>query len=286
MRELFEGGQTDDPVEAARRGVRPVRRRRTYKTVTIAAGESGESAYAVHLDGKPVRTPAGRLLAVPTPELAGALAEEWAAQGEYIEPARMPLTRLANTIIDGVAAARGQVAAEIRKYLASDLVFYRAETPAPLRVRQAQHWDPIVAWARQALGADFKLGSGVVHVAQPAAALDAAGAAIPDDAMLEDAILGDAILRDDWRLGALHAATTLTGSALIALALLRGAITAEAAWAAAHVDEDWNMEQWGRDEVALQRRAFRFAEFSAAATVLRVLGDEFQVRSFPPKLKS
>ena len=134
MRELFEGGQTDDPVEAARRGVRPVRRRRTYKTVTIAAGESGESAYAVHLDGKPVRTPAGRLLAVPTPELAGALAEEWAAQGEYIEPARMPLTRLANTIIDGVAAARGQVAAEIRKYLASDLVFYRAETPAPLRV--------------------------------------------------------------------------------------------------------------------------------------------------------
>jgi chaperone required for assembly of F1-ATPase len=280
MRGLFEANQTDDPVEAARRAVRPVRRRRGYKTVSIAAGESGygESGYAVHLDGKPVRTPARRLLAAPTVELAGALAEEWAAQGEYIEPAKMPLTRLGNTIIDGVAAARGQVAAEIRKYLASDLVFYRAETPAALRARQAQHWDPIVAWARQALGADFKVGSGVVHIAQPAAALDAAGAAIPDDATQEDAIqgdaiLGDAILEDNWRLGALHAATTLTGSALIALALMRGVITADAAWAAAHVDEDWNMEQWGRDEIAQQRRAFRFTEFQAAAEVLRVLGE-------------
>jgi chaperone required for assembly of F1-ATPase len=258
MRELFEGGQADNPVETARRAVRPVLRRRVYKTVAIAAGENG---YAVHLDGKPVRTPARRLLAAPAPELAGALAEEWAAQGEYIDPAKMPRTRLANTIIDGVAAARGQVAAEIRKYLASDLVFYRAEAPAALRARQAQHWDPIVAWARQALGADFKLGAGVVHVAQPAAALNAAAAAIPDHATLED----------DWRLGALHAATTLTGSALIALALMRGVMTTEAAWAAARVDEDWNMEQWGRDEIALQRRAFRFAEFQAAVMVLGLL---------------
>jgi chaperone required for assembly of F1-ATPase len=263
MRELFEASQADNPVEAVRRAVRPVRRRRFYKTVAIAAGENGhgESNYAVHLDDKPARTPAGRALAAPVPELAGALAEEWAAQGEHIDPAKMPRTRLANTIIDGVAAARGQVAAEIRKYLASDLVFYRAEAPGPLRVRQAQHWDPIVAWARQALGADFKLGAGVVHVTQPDAALNAAAAALPDDPGPDD----------DWRLGALHAATTLTGSALIALALMRGAIAAEAAWAAAHVDEDWNMEQWGRDEIALQRRAFRFAEFAAAATVLRML---------------
>jgi chaperone required for assembly of F1-ATPase len=258
MRELFEASQADNPVEAVRRAVRPVRRRRFYKTVAIAAGENG---YAVHLDGKPARTPAGRALAAPVPELAGALAEEWAAQGEHIDQAKMPRTRLANTIIDGVAAARGQVAAEIRKYLASDLVFYRAEAPAPLRVRQAQHWDPILAWARQALGADFKLGAGVVHVAQSEAALDAAGAAITDDPGPDD----------DWRLGALHVATTLTGSALIALALMRGVISAEAAWAAAHVDEDWNMEQWGRDEIALQRRAFRFAEFQAAAKVLGML---------------
>jgi chaperone required for assembly of F1-ATPase len=269
MRELFESDQADNPVEAVRRAVRPVRRRRFYKVVTIAAGENGQgqSGYAVQLDGKPARTPAGRALAAPVPELARAIADEWEAQGEHIDPAKMPRTRLANTIIDGVAAAHGQIAAEIRKYLASDLVFYRAEAPASLRARQAQHWDPIVAWAHQALGADFKVGTGVVHVAQSTAALEAAAAAIPDDAIQEDAIL-----EDDWRLGALHVATTLTGSALIALALMRGAITAEAAWAAAHVDEDWNIEQWGRDEIALQRRAFRFAEFQAAAQVLRVLG--------------
>jgi len=265
MRELFEGDQADNPVEAVRRAVRPVRQRRFYKVVTIAAGENGQgqSGYAVQLDGKPARTPAGRPLAAPVPELARALAQEWEAQGEHIDPAKMPRTRLANTIIDGVATARGQVAAEIRKYLGSDLVFYRAEAPAPLRARQAQNWDPILAWARQALGANFQIAIGVVHVTQSTAALEAAASAIPDDPGPDD----------DWRLGALHVATTLTGSALIALALMRGVISADAAWAAAHVDEDWNMAQWGRDEVALQRRAFRFAEFQAAAVVLRVLGE-------------
>ncbi len=234
-------------------------RHRFYTAVTIAAGESGQgeqAAHAICLDGKPIRTPGRRALAAPVAELARALADEWAAQGEYIDPAKMPLTRLANTIIDGVAAVQDQIAAEIRNYLASDLVFYRAENPAPLRARQAQHWDPLLYWARQALGADFKLASGVVHVAQPAAALEAAGAALP---------------RDPWRLGALHAATTLTGSALIALALMHDAIAPEAAWQAAHVDEDWNMEQWGSDEIALKRRGFRFTEFKAAALVLQTL---------------
>jgi chaperone required for assembly of F1-ATPase len=256
MRELFESHQSDDPVEAARRAVQSPQRRR-FKAVTIAAGEGEKAGHAIYLDGKPVRTPGRRALAAPEAELARALADEWAVQGEYIRPAEMPLTRLANTIIDGVAAAREEVAVEIRKYLASDLVFYRAESPAPLRARQAQHWNPIVAWARQTLGADFALGSGVVYVAQPTAALNAAAAALPGDA---------------WRLGALHAATTLTGSALIALALMHGAVTPEAAWQGAHVDEDWNMEQWGRDEIALKRRGFRFAEFGAAALILRTLG--------------
>ncbi len=267
MRELFEGHQHDGPVEAAKRAVRAPRRRRFYKTVTIAAGEAGRSGQADHticLDGKPVRTPARHALAAPVPELARALADEWAAQGEYIEPGKMPLTRLANTIIDGVAAAQEQVAAEIRKYLATDLVFYRADGPSLLRARQAQHWDPILTWARQALGADFMLGAGVVHVAQPAAALNAADAALP---------------QDPWRLGALHAATTLTGSALIALALMRGAVTPAAAWQASNVDEDWNMGQWGRDEIALTRRDFRFAEFQAAALMLGALEDTRVARS-------
>jgi chaperone required for assembly of F1-ATPase len=260
MRELFDAPQSDDPVDAARRAVRPPLRHRFYKAVTIAAGEGGkehQAGHAIRLDGKPVRTPGRRTLAVPTAELARALADEWAAQGDTIDPATMPLTRLANTIIDGVAAVQDEVVAEIRKYLASDLLFYRADGPAPLRARQAQHWDPVVSWARQELGAEFKLGSGVIHVAQPAAALDAAAAALP---------------QDSWRLGAVHAATTLTGSALIALALTRRAITPEAAWQAAHVDEDWNMEQWGSDEIALQRRGSRFAEFAAATLVLATLG--------------
>jgi len=164
----------------------------------------------------------------------------------------------ADAIIDGICAAQDQVAAEIRKYLASDLVFYRAVSPAALRARQAQHWDPLLSWASQALGADFKLAAGVVHVDQPASALDRAGVALPLDV---------------WRLGAMHAATTLTGSALIALALMHGAVTPEAAWQAAHIDEDWNMEQWGRDEIALKRRGLRFAEFNAAALVLRTIGE-------------
>jgi chaperone required for assembly of F1-ATPase len=165
----------------------------------------------------------------------------------------MPLTRLANAIIDGVAAAPQPVADEIAKYLASDLVFYRAGAPPGLVEGQARHWDPILDWARQALGADFKLGEGVISVAQPEAALAAARAAIPEE---------------PWRLGAVHSITTLTGSALIALAMAHGALATDAAWEAAHVDEDWNVAQWGRDEMAMARRDFRFAEFQAAATVL------------------
>ena len=259
MRELFKADQGEHPVEAARRAVRLPQRRRFYKVVTIAAGEGDQGSnrdHALCLDGKPVRTPGRRALAAPVAELARALADEWASQGDYIEPGKMPLTRLANTIIDGVATTADQVTAEIRNYLVSDLVFYRAENPAPLRAREAQHWNPILAWARQVLGADFTPGTGIVPVVQPTAALNAAAAALP---------------RDAWRLGALHSATTLTGSALIALAVMRRAVTPEAAWQAAHVDEDWNMEQWGRDEIALKRRGFRFAEFNAAALVLKAL---------------
>jgi chaperone required for assembly of F1-ATPase len=250
MRELFEHTPPDDPVEAVRRGTRTALRRRFYDKATTAALADG---YAVRLDDKPIRTPARRVLAAPTLALAEAIAAEWQAQKDVIDPAKMPLTRLANAIIDGVADAPQPVAAEIAKYLGSDLLLYRAGAPPGLVERQAQHWDPILDWARQALGADFKLGEGVVHVAQPEAALAAARAAIP---------------LEPWRLGAVHAMTTLTGSALIALAMARGALSADAAWQAAHVDEDWNLAQWGRDEMAAARREFRFAEFQAAATVL------------------
>jgi chaperone required for assembly of F1-ATPase len=250
MREVFENAPPDDPREATRRSMRTVLPRRFYETAATAAVADG---YAVRLDDKPICTPARRMLAAPTLALAEAIAAEWQAQKDVIDPAKMPLTRLANAIIDGVVDAPQPVAAEIAKYLASDLLLYRAGAPPGLVERQAHHWDPILAWARQALGADFKLGEGVVHVAQPEAALAAARAAIP---------------LEPWRLGAVHAMTTLTGSALIALAMARGALSADAAWQAAHVDEDWNMAQWGRDEMAAARQEFRFAEFQAAATVL------------------
>jgi chaperone required for assembly of F1-ATPase len=250
MRELFENVPPDDPIEATRRSMRTVLPRRFYETAATAAVADG---HAVRLDDKPVRTRARRVLAAPTPALAKAIAAEWQAQKDVIDPAKMPLTRLANAIIDGVADAPLPVAEAIGKYLASDLVFYRAASPQGLVECQARHWDPILAWARHALGADFKLGEGVVYAAQPQAALAAARAAIP---------------LEPWRLGAVHVVTTLTGSALLALALARGALSADAAWQAAHVDEDWNMAQWGRDEVAMARREFRLAEFLAAAAVL------------------
>jgi chaperone required for assembly of F1-ATPase len=253
MRDIFEAPPRQDPTIAARRSIRTPVRRRTYDAVGV---ESAAAGHAVTTDGKPVRTPAGRMLNAPTRPLAEAIASEWRAQREVIEPATMPLTRLANAIIDGVADSPAAVAADIEKYLASDLLFYRAGAPQRLRDRQAALWDPVLAWARDTLGADFRLGEGVVYVAQPDPALRAAAAAMPSD---------------PWLIGALHTVTALTGSALIALALLGGAITAEQAWLAAHVDEDWNMEQWGKDEMAMERRAFRHAEFQAAATVLRAL---------------
>jgi chaperone required for assembly of F1-ATPase len=260
MREILEEireHQPLDPNEAARRGMRPRLRRRFYNQVTVSEGEAG---FALVLDGRPVRTPAQRTLAAPTAQLAELLAEEWRAQREFVDPASMPLTRLANSIIDGVADAVPEVAAEVEKYLASDLIFYRAETPQGLVRSQEAAWDPLITWAREALGAQFQIGAGVVHLPQPQDALTAAAAIIPRNASASDI----------WRLGATHSVTTLTGSALIALALLSGQLSVADAWAAAHVDEDWNMAQWGRDELALERRAYREAEMQAAGRVLEL----------------
>jgi chaperone required for assembly of F1-ATPase len=256
MREIFKDifeNDACDPTDAARRAMRPRLHQRFYQDVGLSGGGEG---VGILLDGRPVKTPARRPLAAPNRALAEAIATEWRAQTEQIDPANMPLTRLANSIIDGVADAPAAVAGDIVRYLASDLVLYRADSPQGLVAAQAQVWDPVLDWARESLGARFVLGRGIVHVAQPETALVAARAAIPNDA---------------WRLGALHVVTALTGSALIALQLLAGKLSLDAAWAAAHVDEDWNMQTWGRDELALARRAARFSEMQAAATVLRLL---------------
>ena len=256
--EIFDAPQLD-PIEAARRAMRPRLRKRFYQRATVRA-EAGQ--YAVVLDGKPVKTPARRALASPARALADLLADEWNAQTEMINPASMPLARLANAVIDAVSDACAPVAEEVVKYLSSDLLFYRADSPAGLAEQQAAHWDPVLEWAADAFGARFVLAQGVVFAKQPADALEITRAVIPCDA-------SDA--RQLWRLGALSSATALTGSALLALALMQGRLTAEEVWAAAHVDEDWQMAAWGRDEGTLSRRAARYEELRAAAAVLAQL---------------
>jgi chaperone required for assembly of F1-ATPase len=264
MRDIFEDifqGEPVDPTELARRNMRVPQRRRFYTEAGVAEGEGD---YRLLLDGKPVHTPARRPLAAPARALAETMAHEWRAQGDTIDPSTMPLTRLANAIIDGVTARPADVAAEVEKYLGSDLLFYRAPGPDGLVALQAAAWDPVIDWARAELGARFVLAEGLNFVPQTAEALAAASARIPRAASTDDL----------WRLGAVHAITTLTGSALIALAVRDGWLPPAQAWAAAHVDEDWNMDYWGRDEQALARRAARFGEMQAAATVLDALRHE------------
>ena len=261
MRDIFEEifeNQPLDPTESARRSMRTSLRARFYKQAHAGEGSDG---FPVLLDGRPVRTPARNPLAAPDRALALALAAEWDAQKDKVDPAVMPLTRLANSIVDGVAPKPAPVADEIKQYLGTDLLFYRAAEPAGLVASQREHWDPIVDWARETFGARFVLAEGIVHVAQPSAAITSTAAAIPNGANMKDA----------WRLGALNVVTTLTGSALLALALAAKRLSIDEAWAAAHVDEDWNMSLWGRDEVILARRAYRFAEMQAASRVLDAL---------------
>src|SRR5436305_7595120 len=215
MRDILEDlfrNEPLDPVEAARRNMRPNLRKRFYQAAAVGEG----TPHPLLLDGRAVKTPAGNTLAAPTHALAQAIAAEWDAQGERIDPAIMPLTRLANTVIDGVAPNPEPVAAEVAQYLCSDLVCYRASAPEGLVAKQAQHWDPILAWTREAHGARFVLSEGVMFVEQPEGAVAAARDAIPSD---------------PWRLGAISLITTLTGSALIALAVAAGRLSEDEAWA-------------------------------------------------------
>jgi chaperone required for assembly of F1-ATPase len=257
MRDLFEKGADGagaDPSESARRAARPTLRRRFFTTVAVTEVPEG---FAVTLDGKAIRTPARRPLAAPRRAIAEALRLEWDGQGETIDPAHMPLTRLINSVIDGAADRPDEVADDVLNYLGSDLLFYRADSPAGLVARQGTAWDPVVHWAAAELGARFVLAEGIVHVRQPDHAIAAARAAVPQDA---------------WIVGALHSITTLTGSALLALALMHRFRDAGAIWRAAHVDEDWNFETWGFDDLAMSRRAAREVEFKAAVLLLEAMG--------------
>lgn len=226
-------------------------RKRFYKQATVAPHDAG---FAVALDGRVAKTPAGKPLAVRSEALAVAVADEWSAQDDRLDPAAMPLTRLVNTAFDGVADKMADVRADIVRYAASDLICYRAEDPEGLVALQEALWSPLIGHVQDRLGVDFAVAKGIMYVEQNSDTL----------AAFDTALEG----YDALGLAAIHIVTTLTGSAVIALALADNAVTAEAAWVAAHVDEDWQMSQWGKDEQALERRSRRWGEMAAAGLVL------------------
>lgn len=256
MRELFDEvyGQAGlDPEEAVRKSTRGPQRKRFY---TRAGFNETADGFAITLDEKAVRTPSRNLLVAPTRGIAEKIVAEWDAQQDTINPMTMPLTRLANSVIDAVGDNVAAVADDIAKYFGTDLLFYRAGHPQELVAREAAAWDPVLFWAAEDFGAHFILAEGIIHVQQPQPAIAAARATLPND---------------PWTIAALHLVTTLTGSALLAVALLRGRLDADQVWTAAHVDEDWNVEHWGVDEEVAARRASRLIDFNAAASVVTAL---------------
>ena len=243
-----------NPMRAAQANMRPQAVRRFYKTAEV---EEEGGRFLLSLDGRRARTPGRKLIAAQSRALMLELAEEWGRQRETIDPADMPLTRLLNSAIDGVAHTMAETRADILRYAGSDLLCYRAEEPDTLVARQAHAFDPILRRAGDQLGARFIVTAGVTHVAQPNAALAAIGAAL------------DAY-NNPVALAALSVMTTLTGSALLALAVARGFLSAEAAWRTAHVDEDFQAERWGADAEAMVQREARRREFEAGATAIGV----------------
>lgn len=228
--------------------------KRFYERVAVAERGAG---FAILLDGRPVRTPAKLVLVVPTRALADALAAEWDAQVETIDPATMPLTRHVNTTRDGIEGREAEIRADIVNFAGSDLLCYRAESPAGLVAAQARAWDPLLAWARTALGSHFKVATGLMPIEQPPEALAGIAAALE--------------ARSAFELAGMHTMTSLTGSAIIALAVVHGITTPEAAWDAAHVDEDWQIAQWGEDGEARARRDRRWVEMAAAGRLVKLL---------------
>ncbi|HRO32706.1 MAG TPA: ATP12 family protein [Brevundimonas sp.] len=234
-----------DPQVAARKGFREAedRTKRFWTDVDVREGQGG---WSVLLDGRAPKTPAGAPLVLPANAAARLVADEWAAQGEFVEPATMPATRLASTAIDRVSQVRQAVAEEIAAYAGSDLLCYPAEAPRGLVERQARDWTPWLDWAARELDVTLAPSSGIVHRTQDAAAL----------ARVQD----HALALDDFALTGLATLTPLLGSAILALAVQRGALDAEAAFDLSRLEEAFQEDQWGVDAEAAERTAARRAE--------------------------
>jgi len=228
--------------------------KRFWKDVAVEPGQEG---WAVKLDGRPVKTPARAALAVPSEVLAEAIAEEWRAVGETIDPRAMPLTGLANAAIDRVAPDPSAFASKLAEYAEGDLACYRAEGPSALVARQETSWDPLLAWARRRYDVDFVTTFGLMHVAQPPATVERLSHAVA--------------ALDPFRLAGLSPLVTIGGSLVAALAVLENAITPEEAWEAVSVDDRWQFEQWGADAEARTAMENRRRDFLAAARFLDLL---------------
>jgi chaperone required for assembly of F1-ATPase len=224
--------------------------KRFYTRVSVEAGE-------IRLDERPVRTPGRHPLVLPSEALAEAVAAEWAAQADKVDPRAMPLTGLANAALDRIAADRQAFADSLARYGNSDLLCYRAEAPAALVERQAALWDPLLAWARRRYDVDFELASGIMHRPQPRATLDRLDHAVHT--------------RSAFELAGLSPLVTVSGSLIIGLAVAEAAIGVGEAWAAATLDEHWQAEKWGEDAEAAQALAARRGDFEAGARFLSLL---------------
>jgi chaperone required for assembly of F1-ATPase len=244
-----------DPMKAARAGARAEPPKRFYEQ---AAAKPVDGGFVLALDGRPAHTPGKTPLAVASRDLAEAIAAEWQAQRDVIDPGTMPLTRLVNTALDGVSRRMAEVATETARYAGSDLLCYRAGDPQRLVARQAQLWDPVLAWAQESLGARFILSEGIIYADQPEPTLVAVRRAVDS-------------FDDPLALASLATMTSLMGSVLLALAVAHGRLLPEQAWAAAHVDEDFQMEVWGQDEEAGERRARRWSDMQAAVRLISLL---------------
>lgn len=218
--------------------------KRFWKTATVAEAEGG---FQVLLDGRPVRTPGKTLVVTPTRAMADAMAAEWDAQEDEIQPLTMPVTRSANSAIERVTPIKAEVTDMLAAYAETDLLCYRAESPSTLASRQAAAWDPLLDWVADTLQARLVATEGVLPIPQSPDALArvrAHIAAVPP-----------------FQMTALHDLITLSGSAILGLATAHGRLTPDAAFDLSRIDEDYQIEQWGRDEEADAATADKRAQF-------------------------
>ncbi|MEX0285186.1 MAG: ATP12 family chaperone protein [Paracoccaceae bacterium] len=217
---------------------------------TEAAPVAEADGFAVALDGRKIKTPAKSSLILPTEALAQMVAEEWAAQGEEVDPGSMPVTRMANSAIDKVRVKHAEIATMIAEYGGTDLLCYRADGPDALIARQVAAWDPALDWAREKMGVSLQIGSGVMFFQQPEGDLK---------------VLSDRIhALDDFQLAAAHDLVGLSGSLILGLAAMDGWRSPEEIWDASRVDDIWQQEQWGADDEAVDIAETKRASFLQA----------------------